>query len=167
MRKLNILKAIVDVIWFFAIPTAFSLIILIPFIILEKFDFMTFQLQGVPMKAIDIPSKIVVIGGFLSYLVLIYCIYLFRKILRYFKRLNIFDEFVLMSFNKMGNLLVISAFLTGVPSFLYRISHKGEITISIGFSPFFMLLCLGLFSIVLSEIFKISKNMKEENELTI
>lgn len=167
MRKLNILKTIVDVIWFFAIPTAFSLIILIPFIILEKFDFMTFQIQGVPMKAIDVPSKIMVITGFLSYLVLIYCIYLFRKILGRFQQLNIFDEFVLMSFKKMGNLLVVSAFLTGIPSFLYRILHKGEISISIGFSPFFMLLCLGLFSIVLSEVFNISKNFKEENELTI
>ncbi len=128
---------------------------------------MIFQLQGVLMKAIDIPSKIMVIAGFLSYLVLIYCIYLFRKILQYFQRLNIFDEFVLLSFKKMGNLLVLSAFLTGIPSFLYKILDKGEISISIGFSPFFMLLCLGLFSIVLSEIFKISKNFKEENDLTI
>jgi hypothetical protein len=167
MKKLNILKKIIDVIWFFAIPTAFSIIILIPFIILEKFDFMTFQIQGTSIKAIDIPSKIMVIMGFLSYLVLIYCIYLFRKILRYFQQLNIFDEFVLSSFKKMGNLLVVSAFLTGIPSFLFRIFNKGEITISVGFSPFFMLLSLGLFSIVLSEILKISKNFKEENDLTI
>lgn len=167
MRKLIILKTLIDIIWIFAIPTAISLIILIPFIIFEKFDSIPFKIQGYPIKAIDSASKVIVIVGFFSYLVLIYCIYLFRNILRYFQQQKIFDEYVLFNFKKMGYLLITSAFLIGIPTSFYTVFIKKEIAISIGYSPFIMLLCLGLFSVILSEIFKIAKNFKEENELTV
>ncbi len=67
----------------------------------------------------------------------------------------------------MGVLLVVSSFIMGIPSILYEVFYAENVTITFGFTPFILLLCLGFFFMILSEIFKISRNMKEENELTI
>lgn len=63
--------------------------------------------------------------------------------------------------------MVLSSILIGIPSFLYKIYYVQKISFELGISPFIFLLCLGFFFMILSEIFKISRNMKEENELTI
>jgi hypothetical protein len=54
-----------------------------------------------------------------------------------------------------------------VPSFLYRLLYKSKFEIDLSFSPFILTLALGLFFMVLSEVFKIARTAKEENELTI
>ena len=103
----------------------------------------------------------------LSYLLLIYCLYIFRKILEYFVRNKIFNELVLKNLNKMGVLLIICSFSMGISSMLYEVFYTEKVTIALGFTPFVLLLCMGLFFMILSEIFKTSKIMKEENQLTI
>ena len=104
-----------------------------------------------------------------SYLIVVYCLFLFRDVLNHFYLLKIFDDVVLKNFNKIGYLLITSAFLTGITSTIYKIYYMNKVTAAINFSysPFILLICSGLFFMVLSEIFKISKNLKEENELTI
>ena len=43
----------------------------------------------------------------------------------------------------------------------------GEFKINLGLTPYLILICLGLFFMVLSEVFKVAKHAKEENELTV
>ena len=90
-------------------------------------------------------------------------------VLKYFYRLKVFDEVVLKNFNKIGYLLITAAFLTGITSTIYKVYYMSKVTVAFNFtfSPFILLVCLGLFFMVLSEIFGISKKLKEENELTI
>jgi hypothetical protein len=69
--------------------------------------------------------------------------------------------------NKIGFWLVVAAFLDGVPSLIYKVLYQKKIGFEIGLSPFLIMLCFGLFFMVLSEVFKIAKHTKEESDLTI
>lgn len=166
MKKLNILKTIVDLSWIFLTPVILIILLAIPYILfVDNSNYFDIHISGFRIKSIDFPTKILIVTEMLSYLILIYCVYIFGKILEYFQRHKIFDEFVLRNFNKMGVLLVVCSFIMGIPSILYEVFYAENVTITFGFTPF--LLCIGMFFMILSEIFKISKNMKEENELTI
>ncbi|MDP3357819.1 MAG: DUF2975 domain-containing protein [Lutibacter sp.] len=168
MRKLIILKSIVDLFWILSLPIIPLILVFIPYsFITDDFIFSPFKINGIEIETFDLGTKIILAVVMLSYLLLVYCVYLFRKILGCFLRVKIFDEEVVDNFNKIGNLLVLSSFLIGVPSLLYRIYYMEKISLELGFSTFFLLICLGFFFKILSEIFKISRNMKEENELTI
>jgi len=168
MRKLIILKSIVDLVWILSLPIIPLILIFIPYsFFTSDFNYFPFAINGIEIETFDLGTKIILAVMLLSYLLLIYCVYLFRKILGCFIRVKIFDEMVVNNFKKIGNLLVLSSILIGVPSFLYKIYYMQKISLQLGFSQFFLLLCLGFFFMILSEIFKISKKMKEENELTI
>jgi len=166
MKKLNILKTIVDLSWIFLTPVILIILLAIPYILfVDNSNYYDIHISGFSIKSIDFPTKMLLVTKMVSYLILIYCVYIFSKILEYFQRHKIFDEFVLKNFNKMGVLLVVCSFIMGISSILYEIFYAENVTLTFGFTPF--LLCMGMFFMVLSEIFKISKNMKEENELTI
>ena len=175
MKKLNILKSIIDLFWIVSLP-------LIPFIFIGFILFdnskngFPITINEIHYDALNNKTKAILILSLMSYLVLMYCIYLFKKILRSFKMLKIFDDVVLINLKKIGFLLVLSAFLNGVPSFIYRVlyaglgiykgEYAGTVKLELGFSSFLTMLCLGFF-MVLSEVFKIAKTAKQENDLTI
>lgn len=168
MRKLIILKSIVDLVLILTIPTIPFILFFIPYsFISDSFNIIPFKINGQEVEIIDFGTKIILALMLCSYLILIYCLYLFRKILRSFRSVKIFDILVINNFNKMGYLFIIYAFLTGFPSIIYRLLYHKKITVEFGLNSFFLMLCLGFFFIILSEIFKISKKMKDENELTI
>jgi magnesium-transporting ATPase (P-type) len=100
-------------------------------------------------------------------LISIYCFYLFRKTLRYFQQRKPFDSYVIITYNKIGNLLLFSGIVGSILNFIFLLVFKGKFMINIGLSPYLFVICLGLFFMVLSETFKIAKTAKEENELTI
>jgi membrane protease YdiL (CAAX protease family) len=99
--------------------------------------------------------------------VLIYSFFLFRKTLRYFQKVKPFDQKVIRYFNTIGMLLSISGLTASVLTFLSRLVFKNSIEINLGITPYLFLICLGLFFMVLSEVFKVAKHAKEENELTV
>lgn len=71
------------------------------------------------------------------------------------------------NFNKIGILLVASGIVASVLFFVFKLFIENKFEISLGLSPYLLLVCLGLFFMVLSEVFKIAKEAKEENQLTI
>jgi hypothetical protein len=52
-------------------------------------------------------------------------------------------------------------------SIVGQIHFKQEISLEFGLNTHLTLICLGLFFMVLSEVFKIAKTAKQENDLTI
>jgi len=167
MKKLNLLKAIVDfvcIMLFIAVPLLLIFIGIV-FISNESLN-IPIKINGLEVNITDINSKILLLFLILSSLFLIYGLFLFRKVLRLFQQRRIFDFEVINGFKKIGFTLVISSLLSGIPDFILKIINR-EATFEIGLSPFVMIFCLGLFFLVLSEVFIIAKNQKEENELTI
>ncbi|MCF6168997.1 DUF2975 domain-containing protein [Lutibacter sp.] len=168
MRKIHILKAIVDFIWIVSIPIIPFAMVAIPLIFfmddLGDFDI---KINGVLLTSSSILSKLLIAVSIIAFLLTFYSLYLFRKVLAYFLRLKIFDDTVISSFNKIGNLLVVSGILSLAVSFIFTLYFKHKITFEVGYDSKIIIICFGLFFMVLSEVFKISKGMKEENDLTI
>ena len=167
MKKLSILKAIIDLLYYMSIPILIILLLLVSYIFLsDETNSLPFKINGQQMNLDSIESKLFVLIGVASYLLIIYCIYLFRKILTCFVKTEIFNKEVITNFNKMGMLIITYALINLLCSFFYDISNR-NISLELGNSPYLILICLGLFFMVLSEIFRIAKNQKEENDLTI
>ena len=49
----------------------------------------------------------------------------------------------------------------------YTTYYQQKVSLELGLNQHIIIICLGLFFMVLSEIFKIAKNAKQENDLTI
>lgn len=168
MRKLNILKGILDLFWIFMYPIIPVLILFIPYMFFaKKVVDINFNLNGLLVSVQDFTSKILISLLIISSLIVFYNLFLFRKIISHFKLLKIFDTYIIKTFLKMGYLFIISAFINGLSTLIYKVKYFSKIEFSFGISSFWVLIILGLFLVTLSEIFKIAKQAKEENELTI
>ncbi len=167
MRKINILNAIVDLLWIFSMPIVlmvFGFCIAIFFVDLSDLNI---KINSVNFNNDTLLSKILLVISILNYLLIITALYLFRKVLNYFIRIKIFEETVITSFKKTGNLLAISGIISLSVSMISKIHFEQKITLEFGLNQHLVIICLGLFFLVLSEIFKISRHQKQENDLTI
>lgn len=168
MRKINILKSIVDFIWIITVPIGIPLILLfISAILFYDFADLNIKIQGIELIVQNLFSKILMAILLLNYLLIIYGLYLFRRSLRYFLNAKIFDVFVINSFRKIGNVLIISGIISFITSIVAAIYFKQKFTLELGLNSNLILIGLGLFFLILSEIFTIAKSAKQENDLTI
>lgn len=170
MKKLQILKALVDLFWLFSIIAIISLTLFIPFMFFSK------DLIDIPLK---INGEIILIDSFntkfilaviiISYFVFVYGIFQFRKVLILFQKRIIFSDEVIMRLDKVGKSFLLSSVVSSAALLTYNVTHKSDMSIEFGggFSSFLFTASLGLFFMVLSEVFKISKIMKEETDLTV
>jgi hypothetical protein len=166
MRKLNFLKGIVDFVW---ITTLFSSPFLLFFMIAVLIDSeplgIPLEVNGTILEVIDFKTKTIFCFLCISALLVFYGLFLFRKLLCLFQLRIIFDEEVVYLLKKLGFVITSAALLGGIPDFILEVM-KNTISLSLGLNPFVMLFSLGLFFLVLSEVFVIAKHLKEENDLT-
>lgn len=167
MKKLNLLKTIVDFIWIMSL-IFFPLIIFLSIMILidkDTFDIpITFATGTVDLS--NSYGKMALVINLLNFGLLLYAIYFFRRLLNHFMKRMIFEDEVCFFLNKIGSLVILSSIIYLIADLVSKLSNH-KVGIEFGYGPFLYLLALGLFFKVLSEVFKIGKNMKEDNELTI
>ncbi|WP_055436060.1 DUF2975 domain-containing protein [Lacinutrix algicola] len=169
MKKLNILKSLVDFIW---IVTCIPLILLLLFVSVFVFidPSITETVLNVNTSEVANSSASVIITTLVLMIVLligVYCFYLFRKTLRYFQQRKPFHDYVIATYRKMGNLLVVTGISATILFFVIKLIFESKLEINLGLTPYIFIVCLGLFFMVLSEVFQIAKVAKEENELTV
>jgi len=169
MRKLIILKSLIDFVWIVTcIPALLILAFFAIYIFIEPealhmiLDSDTSDIKNSLMAA-QLFGLVFIALGF----IIIYCVYLFRKTLRYFQRVKPFHTDVIVHFYKIGYLLTGVGIIASVLIFIGQLVFTSQLKINLGLSPYLMLICLGLFFMVLSEVFKVAKKAKEENELTV
>lgn len=168
MRKLFILKTIIDILWIISLITIPIIFLAMPAIFFLKEPTSNFKILGNQLLTdSSLFTKLYTIIVLISYLLLLYALHKFRNIMEQFLRTKIFTTQVVKNFKCIGNTLVTSGLLLMISTFIYKIYAESTIEIELGFSTNIIIICFGLFSLVLSEIFKISKNLKQENELTI
>jgi hypothetical protein len=126
-------------------------------------------LHGHTISVLNIKTKIIMLITCFGYAVFVYGIYLFKEILELFSKKIIFDTRIIESFKKIGKCFIYASLLYKVPNFfISAMKHsKGIDIIGGGFDSFLFTMGLGFFFIILSEVFNIAKQQKEENELTI
>lgn len=169
MRKLSILKTLLDLAFFFSAFTILAVVIFLPMIVLGYADDLPIKLNGQEVIAFDWPTKLLLIFGGISCLLFFYSIFLLRKTIYYFYQRDLFNEKVILHFNTIGKCLVASSLVVSVPLFFYNVLHKSKLGVSfdMGFQSPLLAVSLGLFFMVLSEVFRIAKSLKEENDLTL
>lgn len=170
MKRLNLLKTLVDLFLLFAILGSLLLLVFIPVFLLdnEPIEFpITFNNKLVTVK--DFASKMILVCYFVAYMLFVYGIYLFRKVLKHFQKREIFHDNVILLLNRVGKLFLAASIVSVVVNLIYHIYIEGKVNfvVDVGADSFLIAASIGLFFMVLSEVFSIAKNMKEENELTI
>ena len=170
MRKLYLLKALADLFWFLSVIAIMGMLAFLPILFLSKEPIdIPIKINGEKILAVDLISKLILLGYTIAYCFFMYGIFLFRKVLNHFAKRQIFEETVINLLNKIGKLFLIASLISGLISFFSKIYLEREAELGIGssFDSFLFSASLGLFFMVLSEVFANAKNIKEENDLTI
>jgi Protein of unknown function (DUF2975) len=170
MRKLNILKAVLDLFWFFTLISIAGMLIFIPFYLFSSNIDIPIKIKGQEISANTILTKIVVFVNIISGLLFFYSIYLLRKLVGLFQKREIFNDEVVRLFNLIGKLVIASSVISTVSLFIYNAVERNHLGLTLdfgGYDSFLISISLGLFFMVISEIFKIAKNIKEESDLMI
>ncbi|HSD15207.1 MAG TPA: DUF2975 domain-containing protein [Flavobacterium sp.] len=172
MKKLNMLKGFISLFFFLQIIGIIGSLVLATIFLFQEGDLdMPLKINGTTIQVIDFPTKIAVIFVCFGYAAFVYGIYLFKQILELFSQRIIFDDRIIINFNKIGKCFLATTLLTAVPAFILEIIDENRTSninfTSGGFDSILFTVGLALFFMVLSEVFKIAKSMKEENELTV
>jgi hypothetical protein len=167
MRKLVFLKTIVDYVWIMSIIALPLLILFIGFALFsnEPID-IPINISGININATTPFGKIGLVFSMVNFVIILFAIYNFKSLLENFSKKIIFEYESFQLLDKIGNLVILSASLYLISDLLGAFSNS-TISINLGFGPFLYLMALGLFFKVLSEVFIIGKQIKEDSELTI
>ncbi|WP_074722066.1 DUF2975 domain-containing protein [Flavobacterium frigoris] len=171
MKKLTYLKFFINLFFFASIVSSISLLFNLSKVLFDYKIQRPFQIENIDLLLSGVNLKIVLSFITISSFVLIYGIYLLKKVVLLFMENKIFDDQVILLLNKIGKVLILSTILKEIPILCFKIFSFQEIGIGsknvnyIGFH--FPIITLALFFMVLSEVFKIAKNLKDENELTV
>lgn len=167
MKKLNLLKTIVDFVWIMSLIFYPLMIVLSIMILIDKETFdipITFATGTIDLT--NSFGKLALVINVFNFSLLLYSLYFFRKLLNSFVKRMIFEEEICFLLDKIGKLIIVSSVVQLCSDFITKLSNH-RVGIEFGYGPFLYLLALGLFFKVLSEVFTIGKRMKDENELTI
>ena len=170
MKKLNILKTILDFFCWSALLFLAGLILFLPFYLLEAKPDIDIEIRGQKILNHNTFTKTIVTINVISSLVFLYSIYLLRKVIVLFQKREIFNDEVVRLLNLIGKLIVASSIISSFSIYFYNMIERNHLGISLDFGSYYSFLIsvsLGLFFMVISEVFKIAKTMKEENDLMI
>jgi len=167
MKKINVLKWIVDILWIFSMPLIVLIIGFSIAILCIDLGTLNIAVNTINFDQNNLFSKVLFVISILNYVLIIAALYFFRKVLNHFIRVKIFEGTVITSFKKTGNLLIISGLISLIVSIIGTMYFKEKVSISFGLDQNVVIICLGLFFLILSEIFKIAKSTKQENDFTI
>ena len=170
MKKLQLLKILMDLFMLSCIISAVGITIFVPIALFTK------EAVDFPLKLNDqlitidsLSSKIMLLMVVISYFIFCYGAWLFRKVLILFQKRIIFDDSVILLLHKIGVCFLSSTILATLSVFYFDIYNKPKVFVNFGggFGSFLFMASVALFFMVLGEVFKISKTIKDENELTI
>ncbi|MDY0089154.1 MAG: DUF2975 domain-containing protein [Flavobacteriaceae bacterium] len=170
MRKIFILRSILHFMLFFLIMGAIGLIIFVPIILFVPDADIPVKIKGVAVEINNIGAKILLVVSVIAYLLYVYAVFLLKKTISLFIERKIFDNQVIKNLNNIGKLFITVALMMSVPLFLYQVLYTRHIEMELtSYYTDSMLfnVAIGLFFMILSEVFKMAGNLKEENELTI
>ncbi|SRR5690554_6470239 len=169
MRKIYFLRAVLELMLYLSIIGAIGLLVTTPFILKDDDWNIPFTINGVSTTPNTFSSKLMFIVMVLGHLLFVYAIYLFKKTVNLFINKKIFDDTAIKNLSVIGRIFIIVTLITKTIEFTANLitERKTEIVLSSGFDSFLFTIAIGLFFIIMSEVFKMVKNLKEENKLTI
>lgn len=169
MRKLIILRAILNLFFFFLIMDAIVTLFLFILFLFSDELLIPIMINNQQLTSINQAEIFLLMSAFIGFAFFIYGVFLFKKVLDHFTRRKLFNNQIIKYFKLIGLSFILYSLLTNLSVFIYKIAatNKFELVFFSGFNSFLFSLSIGLFFIVLGEIFSIAKNYKEESDLTI
>jgi hypothetical protein len=170
MRKLNVLKTVLDFFWLSSLLAIFALILYLPFYFLDPEMKIPVQINGQEISNQTIFSKVIICLNVISSLIFLYSIYLLRKAIILFQKREIFNNEIVRLFNLIGKSIIASSIISTFSIYTYNIIERNDLSLFLAFGSydsFIISISLGLFFMVISEVFMIAIKMKEENDLTV
>ncbi|MHA3789641.1 DUF2975 domain-containing protein [Flavobacterium hauense] len=169
MKRLSILKSFIDILRVLLIA---AIVIGMPFCFMLLFAPHIMSREFMDVKASDIPkAEVILITIMIGSLYFgIYALRLLSNTLVYFRDGYFFETEVGINFNKIGKAIVAGYLISSLPWMVYQIFVTPVIELadpSDWLIDTLSTLALGLFFLVLSEVFQAAKRMKEENDLTV
>jgi hypothetical protein len=161
MKYINILQKLIGIVYFFLFLELVKSLIFLVRILFDYNVKLPVSINEIELTFINGYTKIAFVLLFIGLLFFIYSIYLLRKIIAFFLKNDLFNNEVIISFNKTGKCLLASSLLKVVSLGLFFASNQIQINQNVKLDTHFPLICLALFFIVLSEAFKIAKKAKE------
>jgi hypothetical protein len=128
-----------------------------------------FKINGHTADAAGIETVLFMLAFAAGCAFFIYALHLFKKTLELFEKKKIFHEAVVKYFDQTGKAILIGYAICAVAIFLYNtlVQNKLELEIEYGINSSLFIIGLGLFFLVLSDVFLMAKNIKDENDLTL
>lgn len=162
MKRISLLKNLVNIIYTIVLASYLILIILLLFWTVSPQS----ELMDI-MGPDTILNKVAIFTFTGSCAFFIYALKIFKKTLLLFDITVIFDEEVVLNFRRIGKNILLGFAITTVSSLLYSIFSSGfeldfaEITLAL------IIVSAGLFFLVLGDLVCLAKGFKDENELTV
>ena len=103
----------------------------------------------------------------IGYAVIIYIIYILRKLVVSLNSGRLFTKFQSTGFKLIGQLIVWLVILSSIIEFVLKIFLESRLELEASFPDFWLFLALGTFFIVLGQVFEKARALREENELTV
>ncbi len=170
MKKLQLLKALLDLFWFFSVIAIIGLVTFAGYLLISNRPIgIPLTINGQHFSVDSMASKVVLIFGCIAYGFFAFGIYQLRAVLKLFSAKMIFEQDTIRLLNNVGKNFLISSLIVCITLFFYNAFEKSTVYLDFGggFSSFLFSASLGLFFMVLSEVFAIAKAMKDENDLTV
>lgn len=162
MKRLALLKTLVTI--------AFILCMIIVFFGLPFILIVATAPQHVPEPFTKRESAALFYSVFyIAHLAFTYALFQFKKTLELFYKKIYFDTRVIDGLNATGKSFIAAAVLLVVLDFIYSLIVEGKFEMGVEISlesPLFIF-GLGLFFLVLAEVFTNARQLKEENDLTV
>lgn len=127
-----------------------------------------FKINGEPAGAAGAETIVLLFAVAAGFGFFTYALYLFKKVLALFEKKKIFHDDVIKNLNQIGKAIIIGYFIVTVAYIFHQLLTAKPLELSTnGITETLLALGLGLFFMVLSEVFLIAKGLKEENDLTV
>lgn len=167
MRRLSLLKNLTDILFFLAlIPVVFGVPIIIMVSIMPERVPFGFKWSDEIADKTGAELITLIALKYIGFILYVYAVFLFRKTLALFQKKIIFDDNVIIYFDRIGKAIAFGYLIQLGGKFVLDMILSNIINISPDPEPFFII-GLGLFFMVLSDVFLMAKKHKEENDLTI
>ena len=168
MKRLGLLKTLTTLL---LIASGIALFFGLPFILMVAVmpGSIPFKINGLSADAANIETILLMLALVIGLGFFTYALYLFKKVLELFEKKKIFHDDVIKNLDQIGKAIIIGYFIMAVPYALYImiVQDVVDFSVHIGFNESILTVGLGLFFMVLSEVFLMAKNIKEENDLTV
>lgn len=161
MKRLALLKTIITILFVLCI---IALFFAVPFILVAAVmpGQIPFDINGHPATQLGIETILVMLALAIGFAFFTFALYLFRKLLALFEKKKFFHDDVIKNLDQTGYAILIGYGICAVALFIYSTLVEGSMEIKFGISSVFSI-CLGLFFMVLSDVFAMVKKSKEEN----